>query len=355
VLLASCSISYFKKPSLFINILKVKLFFRKSTSGFRSLEEVFDIVVGAMKGRNIDIIEVPEKRVTPAKVWVNLRYVFKHRGALNHISGDIHYIALATGRKTVLTIHDAYSSLVGSWIRKFIVKLFWFWLPAIIVKRITTISEKSRIELEEVIPFARHKIRVIPNPYNPKLLEHDVHMDAEQITNTSKPIILHLGTKSNKNLERTIEAMTGLPYKLYIIGKLSDVQVDLLSKYDIDFRSYFNLPYSDVATLYHRCSAVCFASLYEGFGMPIIEAQLVGKPVITSGIDPMPWVAGEGGAHLVDPYDVADIRNGIIKVVEDVTYRKALIARGKVNVQRFEPHKIARMYEEVYQEVLQKK
>jgi glycosyltransferase involved in cell wall biosynthesis len=333
--------------------LKVKLFFRKSTSGFRSLEEVFVIVVNAMKGRKVDIIEVPEKRITPAKLWTNLRFVRKHRGVLNHISGDIHYIALATGRKTVLTIHDAYSSLVGSWLRKFVVKLLWFWLPALIVKRITTISEKSRSELEDIIPFAKKKIRVIPNPYNPKLLEHDVHMDEGLITNTSKPIILHLGTKSNKNLERTIEALAGLPYKLYIIGKLSELQVELLSKNDIDFRSYFNLPYSDVATLYQQCSAVCFVSLYEGFGMPIIEAQLVGKPVITSKIDPMPWVAGEGGGHLVDPYDVADIRNGIVKVIEDLPYRKALVAQGKVNVQRFEPHKIARMYEEVYREVLQ--
>jgi glycosyltransferase involved in cell wall biosynthesis len=333
--------------------LKIKLFFRKSTSGFRSLEEVFDIVVHAMKSRNIDIIEVPEKKVTPIKLWKNLWFARQRHGALNHISGDIHYIALATGRKTVLTIHDAYSSLVGSWIRKLIIKLFWFWLPALIVKRITTISEKSRIELERVIPFAKHKIRVIPNPYNPKLLEHDVHMDEELITNTSKPIVLHLGTKSNKNLERTIEAMVELPYKLYIIGKLSDAQVELLSKNDIDFRSYFNLPYGEVVTLYHQCTAVCFASLYEGFGMPIIEAQLVGKPVITSNIDPMPWVAGEGGAQLVDPYDVADIRNGIVKVMEDVSYRKALVAQGKVNVQRFEPHKIARMYDEVYREVLQ--
>jgi glycosyltransferase involved in cell wall biosynthesis len=333
--------------------LKIKLFFRKSTSGFRSVEEVFDIVVHAMKSRNVDVIEVPEKRVTPAKLWRNLRFARKRRGVLNHISGDIHYIALATGRKTVLTIHDAYSSLVGSWLRKFAVKLLWFWLPAIIVKRITTISEKSRIELEQVIPFAKRKIRVIPNPYNPKLLEHDVHMDEELITNTSKPIVLHLGTKSNKNLERTIEAMAGLPYKLYIIGKLSELQVELLSKNDIDFRSYFNLPYSEVVTLYHQCTAVCFASLYEGFGMPIIEAQLVGKPVITSNIDPMPWVAGEGGGHLVDPFDVADIRDGIVKVIEDASYRKALVAQGKVNVQRFEPHKIARMYEEVYREVLQ--
>lgn len=333
--------------------MKVSIFFRKSTSGFRSIEELFDIVISSISGVGFEIYEMPEKKISLEKVFRNLRFAYSNRGRVNHITGDIHYIALVTGRNTILTIHDAHSLLSGSPVKQFAMKLLWFWLPAVLVKRITTISEKSKKELEAIVPFAKRKIRVIPNPYNPKLLEHDVHMDEELITNTSKPIVLHLGTKSNKNLERTIEAMAGLPYKLYIIGKLSELQVELLSKNDIDFRSYFNLPYSEVVTLYHQCTAVCFASLYEGFGMPIIEAQLVGKPVITSNIDPMPWVAGKEGGHLVDPYDVEDIRDGIVKVMEDVPYRKALVAQGKVNVQRFEPHKIARMYEEVYREVLQ--
>ncbi len=320
-------------------------------SGYRSIEELFDIVISSFSGVDIDVFEMPERKISPAKMFRNLRFAFSNRGRLNHITGDVHYIALATGRNTVLTVHDAYSVLAGSPIRQFIMKLLWFWLPALIVKRITTISEKSKKELEKIIPFARNKIRVVPNPYNPKLLKGHEKVDQDHITNTAKPIVLHLGTKSNKNLERTIEAMAGLPYKLYIIGKLTDKQAELLSKHQIDFRSYFNIEYSEVATLYHQCTVVCFASLYEGFGMPIIEAQLVGKPVITSDIDPMPWVAGEGGAHLVDPEEVVQIRDGIIKVMEDECYRRSLIGQGLLNVQRFEPGKIAKMYEEVYQEV----
>lgn len=300
------------------------------------------------------MIELPEKKISPKRMLKNLVFVNRYKGKVNHITGDVHYIALATGRNTVLTIHDANSVLSGSWIKRVILKLFWFWLPAFIVKRITTISEKSKNELEQIIPFAKKKIRVIPNSYNPKLLNHKWQSDEASVTNTAKPIVLHLGTKSNKNLERTIEAMKGLPYKLYVIGKLTDHQADLLARHNIDFRSYFNLPYDEVATLYHQCDLVCFASLYEGFGMPIIEAQLVGKPVITSNIDPMPWVAGEGGAHFIDPYKVEDIRKGIMKVMEDKSYNNALVANGKRNVRRFEPKKIARMYEAVYREVAHK-
>jgi glycosyltransferase involved in cell wall biosynthesis len=109
--------------------------------------------------------------------------------------------------------------------------------------------------------------------------------------------------------------MAGLPYKLYIIGKLSpNIRLNYWLNMILTSGLTYNLPYSEVATLYHQCRAVCFASLYEGFGMPIIEAQLVAKPVITSNIDPMPWVAGEGGAHLVDPEEISEIRDGIIKV-----------------------------------------
>ena len=332
--------------------MKVRLFFRKQTEGYRSLEEVFDIVAKALEKTQVEIIEVPENKITPNKILRNLLWVFRHRSKLNHVTGDIHYIAIATGANSVLTIHDANTVIDAGFFKKLLFKIFWFWLPALLVKRITTISEKSRKELEAIVPFAKRKIRVIPNPYNPKLLERDASMDEELITNTSKPIVLHLGTKSNKNLERTIEAMDGLPYKFYIIGQLTDSQAELLAKHKIDFRSYFNLPYSEVALLYHQCSLVCFASLYEGFGMPIIEAQLVRKPVVASKIDPMPWVAGEGGAHLVDPYSISAIRKGIIKVIEDEEYRESLIANGFKNVDRFEPKKIAGMYEQVYLEIM---
>jgi len=331
--------------------MKVNLFFRKQTKGYRSLEEIFDIVIHALENIYVETIEVPEKEISANKLWANIRWVKRHKSKLNHITGDIHYIALASGKHTVLTVHDAFSSYSGNWYQKLVNRLLWYWLPALVVKRITTISEKSRKELEGIVPFAKHKIRVIPNPYNPKLLLGEKQLEHAHVADTSRPIVLHLGTKSNKNLERTIQAMEDLPYKLYIIGQLTDTQALLLAKHDVQFRSFFNLPYSELATLYHQCTVVSFASLYEGFGMPIIEAQLVGKPVITSRVDPMPWVAGEGGAHMVDPNNIEEIKEGIIKVIEDETYRNRLVKKGLENVKRFEPGKIAKMYEEVYREV----
>ena len=90
-----------------------------------------------------------------------------------------------------------------------------------------------------------------------------------------------------------------------------------------------------------------FVSTYEGFGLPILEAQATGRPVITSNVLSMPEVAGDS-ACLVDPFDVSSIRKGILKVINDPAYREKLIKRGFENVKRFQPDKIAEQYADIY-------
>ena len=70
----------------------------------------------------------------------------------------------------------------------------------------------------------------------------------------------------------------------------------------------------EVVALYQSCDAVCFVSTYEGFGLPILKAQAVGRPVLTSDISPLREVAGEG-ALKVDPLDVAAIRSGLTRLI----------------------------------------
>ena len=109
--------------------MKVNLFFRKQTSGFRSIEELFGIVISALQGVQCEVLEVPEKKISLGKAIKNQIFTFKNRGPVNHITGDIHYIALATGRKTVLTIHDANSVLTGPWYKKLFVQFFLVLAP----------------------------------------------------------------------------------------------------------------------------------------------------------------------------------------------------------------------------------
>jgi glycosyltransferase involved in cell wall biosynthesis len=93
-----------------------------------------------------------------------------------------------------------------------------------------------------------------------------------------------------------------------------------------------------------------FASLYEGFGLPILEANAVGRPVITSKLYSMPEVGGNAACY-VDPYDSADIRAAVSKLIEDSQYRDQLVVNGFRNVERFRPEVVATQYANLYRKL----
>jgi glycosyltransferase involved in cell wall biosynthesis len=92
---------------------------------------------------------------------------------------------------------------------------------------------------------------------------------------------------------------------------------------------------------------VVFASLYEGFGLPILEAQAMGRPVITSNFGAMREAAGDA-ALLVDPYSVEEIRAAILRIKNEPQLREELVRKGRENVERFRPEAVARQYAEIY-------
>jgi glycosyltransferase involved in cell wall biosynthesis len=104
---------------------------------------------------------------------------------------------------------------------------------------------------------------------------------------------------------------------------------------------------------YEEADIVSFCSTYEGFGLPIIEAQAMYTPVLTSDLDPMKEVSG-GAAYLADPFDVESIRKGLLTIVNDDQFREEIVERGRENIQRFLPNKIAAEYERLYDEILKR-
>ena len=85
-----------------------------------------------------------------------------------------------------------------------------------------------------------------------------------------------------------------------MIGRMSAAQVDAFVRHGVSYENHVDLPRAAVVEQYERCDLLAFASVYEGFGLPIVEAQAVGRPVVTSDLWSMPEVAG-GAACLVDP------------------------------------------------------
>ena len=168
--------------------------------------------------------------------------------------------------------------------------------------------------------------------------------------NNKKPVILQIGTGSHKNVDRLIKALKGISCHLSVIGVLSDEQKRLLNDGKIGYSNAINISNEAIIKKYQEADILSFVSTYEGFGMPIVEAQIVGRPVITSNLSSMPEVAGFA-ALLVDPYNVEAIRKGILKIILDHKYRNNLIEKGRENAKRFSADTLAQQYVEIYREM----
>lgn len=278
-----------------------------------------------------------------------LRGIFEarqHRGDVNHVTGDVHYLVLGLpGDRTVLTIHDCGFMRHPRALARAVLKWFWLDLPVRHCRYITAVSEATRADIIHYTACAPEKVVVIPT-----IIADCFHRDDRPFESRC-PRILHIGLAPNKNFERHVAALVGMNCHLHVIGKLESWHEKLLVENGIRYSSEYNISSSDMQRAYAECDLLLFASTLEGFGMPILEAQTVGRPVITSDLSSMPEIAGDA-ACLVDPMDVDSIRSGIMKVMQDAVYRDSLVAAGFENVRRFSAENVAGQYEALYAAVL---
>jgi len=278
------------------------------------------------------------------RVYNAIEAVFR-QGDVNHITGDVHFLALLLRkRRTLLTICDLVSVHRLRGLRRAVFFFFWYWLPVRRVALISVISESTKEDLLQHVNVEPGKVRVIYCPVS------DDFKPAPKKFNAAKPVILQFNTGKHKNLERVAEAVKGVPCSLRIVGRLDDEQTAALQRSGVEYSVVSNISNDDVVEEYRGCDVLVLASTFEGFGLPIVEAQATGRPVVTSNILSMPEVAGDA-ACLVDPFDTSSIRQGVLKVIGDSSYREELIQRGLENVKRFRAEKIAAQYAELYREL----
>jgi glycosyltransferase involved in cell wall biosynthesis len=326
--------------------MEVSYFFRKPRANAFSIEMLFENIQQKINSKNsfsTKKAEVPSIH----NIVANIVAAGKKQSVVNHITGDIHYVALGMKkRNTVLTIHDCvFLTKYSKWnVKYWLLKFLWYQLPMMHARTITVISEKTKRELVKLTGANENKIKVIPNFFDPRF------QFSPKIFNKENPRILQIGTKDNKNLINLAQALKGLRCELHIVGNLNAATIEVLEANRIQYKNFANLSFDELKQQYLQCDMVTFVSTYEGFGLPILEACAVGRPLITSRISPMDEIADDAACK-VNPWNVLDIRRGISKVIEDADYRDQLINNGWKMRYRYSIENITAQYADIYQQI----
>jgi glycosyltransferase involved in cell wall biosynthesis len=314
------------------------------------------------------VVETARPYSLAEQVWIPLTLA-RERAHLLH---EPHYVLPpATRCHSVVTIHDCIHLMFPQYLPGRLAHVYArssMWSAVHRSDRILTVSEASKRDILRFFDIPADKVTVIYNAIDERFLAPPDEERMDQIRQRYQldhPFLLYVGNiKPHKNLERVIEAFArvrggGLDeLRLVIIG-------DEISKYpalrqavhrnrvDKYVRFLGFQPYDTLAAFFRLARAFVFPSLYEGFGLPPLEAMACGTPVVTSNVSSLPEIAG-GAAILVDPYDPGSIADGITRAVSDDTLRAQLIARGLGRARDFSWGQSVAAIHRIYMEVLER-
>src|SRR6266850_2772803 len=280
-----------------------------------------------------------------------------------------HYVLpVAVRSRSVVTIHDCIHLMFPQYLPNRAAYAYArgaMWSAAKRSDRILTVSEASKRDILHFFNVPPDKIVVVYNAIDERFWVEPAAEDIARVRERFQldhGFVLYAGTiKPHKNLVRLIEAFAELrkgefeELKLLIIGdeisKLPAlrraVHAHKLHK-QVRFLGY--LPDETLAILYRLAAVFVFPSLYEGFGLPPLEAMASGTPVVTSNVSSLPEVAGDA-AVLVDPYDPRAIAEGIRRVLTDEALRRDLRKRGVARAGQFSWEQSVRRVRAIYGEV----
>nr|WP_262907716.1 glycosyltransferase family 1 protein [Hymenobacter sp. BT770] len=264
------------------------------------------------------------------------------------------FTTLNTRVPRVTVIHDLafehYPHDVGLLQRKY----YHFFSPrfARASEQLVAVSEATKADIVQTYGIAPAKIRVA---YNAPATQFQPQPEAAQRETRRRfshgqPYFLFVGAlQPRKNLGHLLQAFDSFKEnggpdvataQLLIVGRKAWKAGPILDAYQrmrhqtsVHFTGRVADP--ELASLYAAALATVYVPYFEGFGIPIVEAQASGCPVLTAGVSSMPEVAGDGGALLVDPHKVEDIASGLTRLWQEPELRQQLITQGHQNLSRF--------------------
>jgi glycosyltransferase involved in cell wall biosynthesis len=248
---------------------------------------------------------------------------------------------------SVVTIHDCIHLLFPQYLPNRMAFRYARYMMGSAIRRsaiVFTVSEASRADILRFYPATDPaKVHVVPNAIDAELLEDPGPEETDRVRERYQlrgRFVLFAGNvKPHKNLERLIRAFARVralegneDLRLVLIGddvgrygSLRRTADEAGVRQEVRFFGF--VPHPTLAALYRMATAFAFPSLYEGFGLPPLEAMACGTPVLTSRLSSLPEVVGDG-ALLVDPYDEEEIAQGIARILDDDDLRRRLVERG---------------------------
>lgn len=279
-------------------------------------------------------------------------------------------VTFKTSKPQVVTIHDTTPLLFPRHYPKGIKGTINYGLQRMSLKNkvIITDSENSKKDINKILKIDLNKIFVTylsGGEQYKKITDDQILKKVKRRYKLPEKYALYVGSVNwNKNLLNMAEAATKAGIDFVLIGKGFEEKENLnhpeLKSFRTFLEKYQNNPKihilgyvddEDLVAITNSAQVFLFVSFYEGFGMPVLEAQKSGVPVITSNVSSLPEVVGDS-ALMIDPESVDDIVKAILKVTSDKVLRNDLIVKGLENVKRFSWEKTAKHTVEVYKYAL---
>lgn len=294
---------------------------------------------------HIKIVRLPYHKF---QIWFQLGLPLRlHRDGIDVFLGPFHRLPLLSGIPSVLTIHDLSGLLLKDYHVRSVVARNSL-IPRFIKKasRIIAVSGFTGDEITGSFPEAKDKVDIIPEAPAPGLTrieEEGTLREVRESLRLPDSFILFLGTlEPRKNLPRLLEAYASIAHRIsqdiVLAGRMgwgADQLQEVLSNTDIRDRIHLTGFVEDkkLPALISMADIMAYPALYEGFGLPVVEAMACGTPVLTSSVSSLPEAAG-GAALLADPASVEDIAEKLFMLASQSELRKELSQRGLARVSK---------------------